>query len=286
MVKKKPDEVHFMCYGFQTPKHVNVVDEFFQILKETDESYLPKKISICGSDKTLYSVENAKKLWIKSREEMSFYNIDLHHPKYTGSINWGPRNETEISLWIKTDFITKKNGTRKFLELAQKLFLWSNSVFGFTCHISKLCGAPGPGLTYKTCLGDIGWMTLFGLPYVEMFGREVIETVPCKVEEFAENYFMLLTSDEPVRKSPEILEIQEKVKMHLGEDAFDRKDPQIRILTMEDLIAGKNITSREGYRSPDLSEYLTDSEVKCDEGLIAIVNEDGTIITHKINPEK
>ena len=283
---KRPDKVHFMCKGFESDKHINVVEDFFQILTNTDESYLPKKISISETKRTPFSIEEARNLWVKSKEELGFNSIELYNPKYDGSINWGPKNSNDISFWIKTDFITAKNGTQKFLELAKKLFLWSNSVYGFACHISKLGGLPGPGLTYETCLGDIRWMTLFGPPYVKMFGREVIETAPCKVEEFAENCFMLLTSDEPVEITPELLEIQEKVKIHLGEDAFARKKPRNGILTMDDLIAGKNITSTEGYRSPDLSEYVINPSRNNNEGLIAMVNEDDTIITYESKSEK
>lgn len=286
MVKKRPDKVHFMCNGFQTDQHINVVEDFFQIIKNTDESFLPKKVSICETKGIPFSIEEANTLWAKSKEEIGFHEIDLINPKYTGSITWGPKNSNEITFWIKTDMITNKNGTSKFLELAKSLFLWSNSVYGFASHISKLGGLPGPGLTYETCLGDIGWMTLFGPPYVKMFGREVIETAPCKVEEFAENYFILLTSDQPIETTPDLLEIQEKVKIHLGEQAFARKDRYKGPLTIEGLMEGKHIRSTEGYRSPDLLEYKGNSMGTDKDGLIALVNDDASIDTYKITHHK
>jgi hypothetical protein len=128
-------------------------------------------------------------------------------------------------------------------------------------------------------------MNLFAKPYVKLFGRDVIETVPCMIEEFAEDCFMLLTAETPIKANPELLEIQRRVKIHLGENAFCRLDEIPTFLTMEDLRAGRDRPSTEGYRSPDLSGYLKDSGTKKDEGLIAVVNDDGTITTYKVEPK-
>ncbi|ACV61777.1 hypothetical protein Dtox_0880 [Desulfofarcimen acetoxidans DSM 771] len=206
--------------------------------------------------------------------------------KIYGDISWNNDNSNIIGLDMSRDLVIKNNGTKKFIELAKKLFLWSNGVYGYACHISNLIYTPG--LDYKTCLGHITWMTLYGPPHVEMFGKEVIQTAPCKVEEFAKDHFMLLTSDEPMEKNPEMLEIQERVKKHLGEDAFCREEPSRKEpLTMEDLIAGRNRPSTEGYRSPDLSSYTTDSGKKDeDKGLVVKINDDGTMTTYTVKPEK
>ena len=47
-------------------------------------------------------------------------------------------------------------------------------------------------------------MTLFGPPYVEMFGKDVLQTVPCKAEEFAEDHVMLTAEEGPLPIKPDL----------------------------------------------------------------------------------
>jgi hypothetical protein len=223
---------------------------------------------------------------VGSEKVKKFYGgIMFKGRKTRGYISWNNDNTNIIGLVMSRDLVIGNNGAKKFIDLAKKLFVWSNGVYGHACHSSNIVSTPGH--TFRTCLGHISWITLYGPPYVEMFGKEVVQNAPCYVEEFDKDRFILLTSDEPMEINSEMLEIQENVKKHLGEDDFCRKEPPRKTpLTMEYLIAGRNRPSKEGYRSPDLSAYIKDSGKKDDdEGLVVRINDDGTMKTYKTKPE-
>jgi hypothetical protein len=284
---KKPDKIHLLIHGYKSLGKKSLAEEFLQILKDAGEIYLPSKIGMYEPIKTPYSVEDTIKLWVESEKEMNYGGSVMMtgSNQLSWSIDWKLDGSNSVSLWIATKSAIAKKGTEHLVALAKQLFIWANGVYGYGCHISQIHYTPG--LNYRICLGGLSWMALFGDPYVKMFGKDVILTAPCKVEEFAENRFMLLTSDEPIDETPELIAVQEKVKKHLGEEVFYREEPPRQTpLTMEDLLAGKNKPSKEGYRSPDLSAYIKDSGITKDEGLIAKVNDDGTIATYKVKPEK
>lgn len=279
------DDIDMLIRGFGHLGGVESAEEFFLILQEAGERYVPTKLGIGEPLKIPYSIENARKIWVKSERRPYGGGILFNGPSMLGSVDWNNMDNSNLfSLTIASKFVITKGRVEKFITLAKKLFIWSNGVYGNAYHDSN--SIYSSGLDYKTCLPGIAWMNLFGKPYVDMFGRDVIETSPCKVEEFAENCFMLLTAEEPIRANPELLEIQERVKDHLGRDAFDRKDPCKTFLTMEDLKAGRNRPSTEGYRSPDLSGYLRNTGIAEDEGLVAVVNNDGTITTYRVKPDE
>ena len=278
------DSMDLLIRGFGSPGDMKSAEEFFQMLHKAGEKYMPARLGLAEPLKAPYSMENAKKMWLDSGENRPYGGILFKGPALFGSSNWNNRDNSNLfGLTIASTLVTTEKEVEKFIGYAKKLFVWSNGVYGNAHHSSNSIYTPG--LDYRTCLGGITWMNLFGKPYVKMFGRDVIETAPCKVEEFAENCFMLLTEKKPIRANPELLEIQERVKNHLGKDAFCRPDACPKFLTMEDLRAGRDRPSTEGYRSPDLSEYLKDSGAKKGEGLIAVVNDDGTITTYEVEPK-
>lgn len=285
MTVKKSDEVSLTIYGFRTFGEEHFSEEFFEMLKDANPAYLPIKIGMYEPIRTPFSINEAKKMWVKSEKENVFCGgIMLKGREFFGDISWKLNdNSNIIGFHLPRKLIVKDYGTEKFIGLAKKLFLWANGVWGYVCHSSNSMYTPG--LTFRTCIGGIPWMTLFGPPYVEMFGKKIIQTVPSKVEEFDENRFMILTSDEPMEINPKLLEIQARVRKHLGEDAFCRHDVPKRI-TVEDLKAGKARPNEEGYRSPNLSVYTKDNKKEAGEGIIVKINDDGTMAKYKIKPEK
>lgn len=278
------DYIDMFIRGFGTPGDIESAEEFFQMLRETGEEYIPTKIGLGEPLRTPYSIESAKEMWMESGADRPHGGILFKNRWIFGSSDWSNRdNSNMFGLSIASKCVSTDTDVKRLVSLAKRLFVWCNGVYGYVRHESN--SVYTPGLDYKTCLGGITWLNLFGKPYVDMFGRDVILTAPCKVEEFAENCFMLSTAGKPGRVNLELLEVQEKVKSHLGEDAFCRKGEVPTFLTFEELRAGKDRPSREGYRSPDLSGYLKDSGMNKDEGLIAVVNNDGTITTYKVEPK-
>ena len=276
----KEDNVCFLIRGFRCLGEDKLAQEFFEILEEAGEEYKPTKLGVGEPLRISYSMENAKNIWMKSAINQQYGGILFKGESMFGSIGWNtPNTSNDIWLEIASDLLATHLEVQKFITLLKKLFIFFNGVYGNAHHSSN--SIYSSGLDYRTCLPGITWMNIFGKPYVKLFGRDVIETAPCEVDEFAENCFMLLTADRPVRANPDLFKIQDKVKNHLGIDAFDRKDPPKAVLTMEDLQAGRDRPSNEGYRSPDLTEYFKDTGKVKEGGVVAVVNDDGTMKTYR-----
>ena len=268
--KKGPEKVTLIINGFRKQGEREIGREFFQILQDVDTLFLPTSI-----ERKPFSMDLAENYWKNALSTKEIIAYCYFKGKINGNVGWRLLdNSVKIILTASLQFIQKKCGTKKFEELAKKLFLWSNGVYGFSFHSSRHIVPSGIG--YQTCLFDISWMTLLGPPYVKMFGKEKLQSAPCDVEEFADDYFMLLASKEPVFVTRELNESYQKIKTHLGVDAFYRHDaPARRRYTFEEVRAGIYLPSKEGYRSPDLSEYMNNPDYK-EEGMILVINKDGT----------
>ena len=276
--------VHLLVRGAGNLGKIELAEEFFLMLQEVGDKCLPTRIGESEPVKIKYSMENAKNLWVASEKDSRWGGgILFKGPSgLFGMVDWNNvDNSNNTSLQISLKAILANKGINKLVMFAKKLFIWSNGYYGHAYHGSKPIFSSGLGC--RTCLPGISWLNLFGKPYVKMFGANVIESTPCYVEEFADNSYMLLTSEEPSRVTPELLEKHELVKNHLGKEAFDRKDPPSQdVYTMEDIKAGRHLVSTEGYRSPDLSEYLKDTIERKNEELFAVANDDGTLTTFKV----
>jgi len=259
-------EVTFLCYGFwpvEEPEQRDVTREFFEIIEETFSELMPQKIEIYESRKMPFSYEKAKELWLGSKDNTVSYCLDYKNRYFDGHLTWITGKHSgaynfRISFRIKTSLLTKRDNMNNFVPLVKKLFVWGGGFYGFVKDSGdRLAGWPNSGLSTETCIGDIGWITLFGSPYVKMFGEDILKSVPCKVEKLAENYYMLITADRPDLRdaerpnfiSPELLQTQENVKNHLGRDAFDRRDPMPTTFTFEDIRAGKNNLLTPGHNA-------------------------------------
>lgn len=276
--------VHLLIRGAGHLGKIELADEFFCMLQELGEKCMPTRLGISEPMKVKFSMENAKKLWLESEEDGKWGGgILFKGPSgLLGSVDWNNVDNTNYSsLRIASRVILSGKGIKTFIAFAKKLFVWSNGFYGHAYHGSKPIYSSGIG--YRTCLPGISWMTLFGKPYAKMFGADVIESSPCYVERFSEYSYMLLTSEEPSRVTPELLEKHEIVKRHLGIEAFDRKDtPRQPVYTMEDIQAGRHLPSKDGYRSPDLSEYIKESTTLKNDELFVVVNDDDTLSSFKV----
>lgn len=83
---------------------------------------------------------------------------------------------------------------------------------GFTTH------------NLRKSLPDLAWVTLFGLPYIELFGRERLAGVPAAVSKAVgdQHWLLQLTDEEPsARESPSQYEqTRDLAKAHLGLEHF------------------------------------------------------------------
>jgi hypothetical protein len=285
-IKPSDNYIYLLIRGAGNLGKMELAEDFFHMLHEIGSECIPTRLGICEPMKIQYSIENAKKLWLESEKKGKWGGgiIFKGASGLLGSVNWNDvDNSNDLSFRIASNVMLSGKKIDKFVTFTKKLFVWSNGFYGHAYHGSKPIFSSG--LDYKTCLPGISWLNLFGKPYVNMFGADVIESAPCYVEKFAESSYILLTSKEPRTVTPDLLYRHELVKDHLGKEAFDRKDtPRQSVYTWEDIRTGKHLPSTEGYRSPDLSEYLKDP--KKNEELFVVVNDDSTLTSFKRKARK
>jgi hypothetical protein len=74
---------------------------------------------------------------------------------------------------------------------------------------------------------ELKWMVIFGKPYIELFGRDKLLSVPCyRVHEFNENLIGLQLVESIFEEVP--IDVRLSVKKHLGEEAFVEEGKGIR----------------------------------------------------------
>ena len=294
-MKKPEPELSLVIKGLRTLKEEKNAVEFFKLLRDAGQEFLPQKIGYANSMNIPVNDEAITKFWIQRgidfKKNTGFTGgggVDFKGKSgYWGAIGWHQEGSNHFSLYIPISYF-EKIGAKSLLNFVQRVFEWCDGDYGYAYHSSQGRVQYTPGISYRTCLGGITWMALFGPPYVEMFGREVLQSAPCVVEEFAENRFMLLTSEEPVEPTPEILERQAMVRKHLGEDAFYRHEEEAKrpkSFTMEEARAGLDLPNKEGYRHPDFSKYLPGYK-EDDTRVICQVEADGTAELQFIKPKK
>ena len=258
-MSNKKGEVNILLNGFKGLSSPQNATSFFKILNEASSEIMPHYLGLFEPINKEYSIETAIELWQEEANNPNGNGGILFKGKTIrelyGNIRWYKDGSNLFSLSLPIKSVSSKNEVECLIKLVKQLFLWINGVYGFGTHSSQRNEQYTPGHSYQECLGSITWMALFGLPYVSMFGKEVLQTAPCKVEEFIENCFMLLTSEEPCEPTEELVTRQQNVKKHLGEDAFFRRQPK-RIFTLDDIKAGRNKTEEFNYRKPNLSAYM------------------------------
>jgi hypothetical protein len=62
MKGKKPDDIYLTIYGFKTFGEEYFAIEFFQMLLEANDAFLPHKIGMFEPIRTPFSMEEAKKM--------------------------------------------------------------------------------------------------------------------------------------------------------------------------------------------------------------------------------
>lgn len=253
------DGLSLIIWGFRLPNDDDI-SELLGIMKGVSEWLSPEKIGAYGANYKSIDGNSPKEVWFQSKRYYEKFrgisgggSIDFKGKKprsLYGSVHWDHFGFNSIAIYISMKYIQIYIGYPKFLELAKQLFIWFNGFWGYSHHPSQLWIHCHSGINHESCLGGITWLTLFGLPYEEMFGKEKLMSVPCRVEEFVDNKFMLLTSNEPIEETLDLLRLQESVRKHLGEDAFYRHEEEAKRPDTD--LKGP---SKEGYRAPDFAKY-------------------------------
>ena len=140
-----------------------------------------------------------------------------------------------LNMGLDMAFFTTEEHAAHFLQLAKSLYQWGDMVYGFVAHPkdykaqtwlpqqviigNKLVGAVGDN-EVMNALPGIFWANFFGPDYVDWFGREKFDRLPCyRLEELPDGGRLILTSPSPLEYDASG-ETQETIKSYLGRPAF------------------------------------------------------------------
>lgn len=139
-----------------------------------------------------------------------------------------------LNMGLDMAFFANEGHGQHFLQFARDLYQWGDMVYGFVAHPkdykaqtwlpqqvvigNKLVGAVGQKV--MEALPGIFWANFFGPDYVDWFGREKFDRLPCyRLEELPDGGRLVLTSPSPLAYDTSG-ETQEAIKHYLGRLAF------------------------------------------------------------------
>jgi hypothetical protein len=136
-------------------------------------------------------------------------------------IGWQKSADPKFSFvngYVGFSILKKRADTlENLLQLVRSLVDKISPVYGEVRSMATR-GWDNP-LDLKIRLPDPPWISIYGPPYVKLFGEDKIRTAPfLVVEELRPGFWWLQASSSPFEEIPEDLKV--KIRQHFGEDAF------------------------------------------------------------------
>lgn len=144
-----------------------------------------------------------------------------------------PEEISTWEMWLSDQFFERAEHVEEFVRFLTLLCERFPILFGSACpnedweakHWVSVKGGPflsKAGTTLDRCLPGVYWMTVFGPPLVEHFGRERIESLPVwRVMDFGAGGLGVVLRDSPYRpEKKERLSQDAEIMRLLGEDYF------------------------------------------------------------------
>ncbi|ODM27975.1 hypothetical protein [Acetivibrio mesophilus] len=202
-------------------------------INEYGKDFIPQKFDIYQPLKRKYNPNNVSEVidvWMNdtinqecSKDE---YAEGLLLMKATGRskasymVNWKKDNVINFNTFscsVNIEYVKYKDNLDKFINLCKELIDLIEPVHGKIVNES-FAGAFEPvELTIRH--PELQWMNFFGKPYINLFGREKLLSVPAhNVESIGDKVIAIQTTDNIFEPIPN--DIREKIKKHLGENAF------------------------------------------------------------------
>jgi hypothetical protein len=185
---------------------------------------------------TVEQVPHLEKRW-KEAIHIPFFKYD---PEYWLILNrhlMRPKNAEpdRLNMGLDITFFATKDHVEHFLQFSKSLYQWGDMLYGFVANRqdykaqtwlpqqviigNKLVGAVGDN-EVMNALPGIFWANFFGPDYVDWFGREKFDRLPCyRLEELPDGGRLVLTSPSPLEYDTSG-ETQEAIKHYLGRLAF------------------------------------------------------------------
>jgi hypothetical protein len=210
----------------------NFEDELFarqvlETLLSAPEPLKPKTYNLLQGDKQIASIDDLIYAFIEPRDKtinVKSVVLCLDHKDQSGyMIAWDKLHEPSFQLVsgkCEIDLLREQPSLLDDLRsLAQKLIKIVKPIYG-DFRSKAIKGRDVVDLNVR--LPDICHVSIFGPPYVELFGKEVIEAAPYEyIEEIAPGYYWLQANESVFDPVPEAK--KRAIREHFGEDAFGRK---------------------------------------------------------------
>lgn len=147
-----------------------------------------------------------------------------------------------LNMGLDMTFFTNSKQVENFLRFSKSLYQWGGMLYGFVANRqdykaqtwlpqqviigNKLVAAVGDD-EVMNALPGIFWANFFSAAYVDWFGREKFDQLPCyRMEELPDGGRLILISPSPLEYDT-TGETQEAIKSYLGRTAFgDVQNPE------------------------------------------------------------
>jgi len=167
----------------------------------------------CERSNTLVSISMVLPTWRNpphSRIAVSVPHLAIGQVEAIGLIE-------NVSTLVDADFAFAQIVTEKELVLGQSSGTVLGSSLAVTTH------------NLRKSVPDLYWLTLFGGPYIDLWGRETLMSVPAEeVSAVGDSVALRLSPSilDPLRRPTKFYESRQACKTHLDHDAFfDEREP-------------------------------------------------------------
>lgn len=139
-----------------------------------------------------------------------------------------------LNMGIEETFFESGDCTEEFIQFGTSLYLWGDMFYGYISHPADFDNqtqlsediivgrkiVSNLGRDIRQMIPGIFWGNFFNSAFVDWFGREKFETLPCyKLEYLSDGGVFIQMSSSPLEYD-ETGGAQEAVKQHLGRNAF------------------------------------------------------------------
>ena len=232
--------------GFLTanPAYQELFPEILHALLSRD-AYAPERIELGGTDfeKVIEfdpTLERELSTMWKSAPDPSVWHLESDRVVHLSitlvktSLPFAPLN-----LRIERGYFVSYERVAEFIEVLKQFYNLLRPAFGsselremFRPYDDPLLGKVVPGIDLEHGLPNTGWLIALGPEYVDMFGEGRVKSAPChSIESLDDGGVLLLLSSSPLdylRDPKEFDERRNRLKSHLGIEAFDTGEPSFR----------------------------------------------------------
>jgi hypothetical protein len=153
--------------------------------------------------------------------------------------------------------VTKKIDPDSMKEIAITMCKMLKAGYAYVSLRSHKIGYT-PGRSIENCLFGFSWLNIFGQPYIDMWGEEVLLSAPAD-ETQNKDYIAIRLSESPLVPAQNIIEKNNELKSYFGEKYFfdyDFEHRQTTFKSIPEIAEYERITlDLVNYIAPDFHRY-------------------------------